>query len=270
MPARLSFDNPNAKISSLSCGSRHSLALTANGEVYSWGYQGALGIEGKNEAGSPVRIPQEYFQNEKILSVSAADDFSIALGEKGNLYAWGDGLLSLPDFNVESNVPVQSKLVEDLVSKRHAKITKITAIDQFIILLLDNGRLYSFGKSKAGVFGARQNPLVLSDVDLKSFAKTYDELYKNEKIVDFEASSDALIFRTETDKVFYNGMFDKYQPTPFPGNYTAKSIWATTSSVGIITPDNKLFYVNDRIIDDSEVVCSKSRLYECEDENFGR
>ena len=105
-------------------------------------------------------------------------------------------MIGLPDFNIQSNTPVKSKLVEDLVSKRHAKIQKITAIDEFIILLLDNGRLYSFGKSKAGVFGARRNPLVLSDVDLKSFAKTYDELYKNEKIVDFEASSDALIFRT--------------------------------------------------------------------------
>ena len=97
----------------------------------------------------------------------------------------------------------------------------------------------------------------MSDVRLTSFAKTYDALYKNEKIVDFEASSDALIFRTETDKVFYNGMFDKYQPTPFPGDYQAKSIWATASSVGIITSENKVVYLNDRIIDDSEVVCPK-------------
>ena len=105
---------------------------------------------------------------------------------------------------------------------------------------------------------------------MKTFAKTYDSLYKNEKIVDFEASSKSLIFRTETDKVFYNGMYAKYQPTPFPGDYQAKSIWATDSSVGIVTKDNKLFYLNDRIIDDSELICQNSRLFECEDPAFER
>lgn len=103
------------------------------------------------------------------------------------------------------------------------------------MLLLDNGRLYGFGKNKAGVFGARTNPLVMSDLELRTFARTYDELYKNEKIVDFEVSSTSLIFRTETDRVFYNGMYDKYQPTPFPIDVKAKKIFATDSSVGVVT-----------------------------------
>jgi hypothetical protein len=56
----------------------------------------------------------------------------------------------------------------------------------------------------------------LSDLKLSSFAKTHDELYKGEKIVDFESSSNSLIFRTESDKIFYTGMNVKFQPTPFP------------------------------------------------------
>ena len=111
----------------------------------------------------------------------------------------------------------------------------MVAIDKFILLLLDNGRIYGFGKNKAGVFGARTNPLVMSDLELSSFARTYDELYKNEKIVDFEASSTALIFRTETDRVFYNGMYDKYQPTEFPVEVKPRQIFATDSSVGVIS-----------------------------------
>jgi hypothetical protein len=69
--------------------------------------------------------------------------------------------------------------------KRHAKINKFATIDSFIILLLDNGRLYCRGINNGGVFGARTNPLVLSDLKLTSFAKTHDELFKGEKIVDF-------------------------------------------------------------------------------------
>lgn len=38
LPRRLSFNNPSAKISSISCGTRHSVAVTEDGSVYSWGY----------------------------------------------------------------------------------------------------------------------------------------------------------------------------------------------------------------------------------------
>jgi hypothetical protein len=65
-----------------------------------------------------------------------------------------------------------------------------------LILLLDNGRLYCRGNNNGGIFGARTNPLVMSDLNLSTFAKTHDELYKNEKIIDAEASSNSIIFRT--------------------------------------------------------------------------
>ena len=263
LPRRLAFDNPNSQITSISCGNRHSCALTSDGAVYSWGYTPALGIEGENKSGSPVRISQEYFNNNKIVGVSAANDFSVALCEQGHFYAWGEGLGLLSEFGVSSLTPQPSKMVADLVGKRHAKIKKFTAINRFILLLLDNGRLYCFGRNKAGVFGARQNPLVMSDLWLETFAKTHDALYKNEKIVDFEASNGSLIFRTETDRIFYNGMYDKYQPTPFPHNVNAKSIFATECSVGVVSSDNKLFFLNDRMIDDSECIDPKSRLFEC-------
>lgn len=63
-------------------------------------------------------------------------------------------------------------------------------------------------------------------------------------------------------------MFDKYQPAPFPHNIEAKQIFATESSVGIVGTDNKLYFVNDRIIEDSECLCQNHRLFECEDSNL--
>lgn len=39
-------------------------------------------------------------------------------------------------------------------------------------------------------------------------------------------------------------------PTPFPSKVQAKSIWATTDSVGIIGEDNKIYFLNDPIVDD--------------------
>jgi hypothetical protein len=115
--------------------------------------------------------------------------------------------------------------------------------------LLSNGRIYCRGYNNGGVFGARQNHLVLSDLKLNSFTKTYDELYKGEKIVDFEASSNSLIFRTESDRIFYTGMNVVFQPTPFPLDQGVKKMFATESSVGVIAEDNKFYFLNEKLVD---------------------
>lgn len=199
------------------------------------------------------------------MSVAAADDFSVALCDQGHVYSWGFGLNYMKGWAPFSDTPAIAEPVAELLNKRHSKIKKMAAVDRFVMLLLDNGRLYSYGNNKAGVFGARTNPLVLSDLVLTSFFRTYDALYKNEKIVDFEVSAGALIFRTETDRIFYNGMFDKFQPTPFPVDVKAKKIFATESSVGVITEEGKLYFLNDKIIEDAECIDSKNRVFYCED-----
>lgn len=202
-----------------------------------------------------------------MVGVAAARDFSVALCDHGHFYAWGKGLQALPGWGEASVTPKPVEEVHELLEKRHAKIKKFTAIDRFILLLLDNGRLYCRGVNNGGVFGARTNPLVMSDLKLSSFAKTHDELFKGEKIVDFEASSNSLIFRTESDRIFYSGMNVKFQPTPFPSDVQGK-IFATESSVGIIAKDGKVYYLNEKLIDDSDFVCQKNRLFVSEDPNL--
>jgi len=60
-----------------------------------------------------------------------------------------------------------------------------------------------------------------------------------------------LIFRTESGRIFFNGMFYAWQPTPFPIEVQAKSIFATDSSVGVVADNGKVYYLNERIIEDS-------------------
>ena len=84
--------------------------------------------------------------------------------DQGHFYSWGSGLSNLYGWGYDGSIPKPSKVVADLLSKRHSKIKKFTAINRFIILLLDNGRLYCFGTNNGGVFGARSNPLVMSDL----------------------------------------------------------------------------------------------------------
>ena len=126
-----------------------------------------------------------------------------------------------------------------------------------MLVLLSDGRIYCRGQNQGGVFGARQNPKVLSDIMLRRFAKTHDEHYKGEKIVDFECGSNSLIFRTESNQVFHNGMGYAWTPTPFPIDVSPKRIFAGADCVGVLAEDGKLYYLNEKIIDDSELVNQK-------------
>ena len=79
------LDNKN--IISLAAGDAHTLALSASGNVYGWGWNedGQLGIGDKKNRTSIVPIENLP----AIISISAGYTYSIALAENGSVYAWG-------------------------------------------------------------------------------------------------------------------------------------------------------------------------------------
>ncbi|CAM5999462.1 unnamed protein product [Sphagnum balticum] len=83
-----------------------------------------------------------------------------------------------------------------------------------------------------------------------------------------QVSSNSLIFRTESGRIFYNGFYLKYQPTPFPLNVKARKIFASESTVGVISEDNHVYFLNEKIIDDSDFADNKNRVYVVEDDKF--
>jgi alpha-tubulin suppressor-like RCC1 family protein len=87
-----------------------------------------LGVIGVAKNDIPILIPPESFQNQKVVRIQAARDFSVALTEQNKLYVWGYGLSRIPKWEQQSLTPVISSEVEQLVHKRHAKIKKFFAI----------------------------------------------------------------------------------------------------------------------------------------------
>jgi len=95
----------------MACGGMHSLALTKDGEVYSWGVndQGALGRDTKWEA--PIKdadasdsededvdinpkestpgLVEGFPEGINIVQVAAGDSISVAVTDEGFVYAWG-------------------------------------------------------------------------------------------------------------------------------------------------------------------------------------
>ncbi len=77
----------------VSCGASHSLALTDNGEVYSWGaYRDASGLVGFNTAEKRQMQAQrvDFPAGVKIVQLAAGESHSLALDSDGHVWYWGD------------------------------------------------------------------------------------------------------------------------------------------------------------------------------------
>ena len=76
----------------ISAGSVHSLALTADGAVWSWG-NGGCGELGHGDAQNqwqPKKI--EAFAGQRVVAVSAGDyAHSLAITADGAVWSWGQG-----------------------------------------------------------------------------------------------------------------------------------------------------------------------------------
>ena len=75
----------------MSAGEHHSLALTADGAVWSWGW-GAFGRLGHGHTQSQL-LPKkvEAFAGQRVVAVSAAQYHSLAVTADGAVFTWGEG-----------------------------------------------------------------------------------------------------------------------------------------------------------------------------------
>ena len=73
-------------------GGEQSLALTADGAVWSWGY-GGYGQLGHGDEQQQLLLPKkvEAFTGQRVVAVSAGYAHNIALTADGAVWSWGDG-----------------------------------------------------------------------------------------------------------------------------------------------------------------------------------
>ncbi|KAF2078186.1 hypothetical protein CYY_000476 [Polysphondylium violaceum] len=104
----------NKNIVQVSCGGNHSLAISNNGDLYSWGSNpnGQLGHSDTNQYKAPKGIKTfsllKACNGDTPVQVSSGIDFSFALSDHGLVYAWGLG--------IEGQLANGSMSVEDLSS----------------------------------------------------------------------------------------------------------------------------------------------------------
>eukprot|EP00753_Platysulcus_tardus_P020841 PLAT8430.2.p1 GENE.PLAT8430.2~~PLAT8430.2.p1 ORF type:complete len:949 (-),score=328.86 PLAT8430.2:60-2840(-) len=79
------------EVSSISCGKAHCAALTATGDLFTWGSRrlGRLGLSDviTGHVATPTFV--QALERQRIVSMSAGDAHTVALCEDGKLFGWG-------------------------------------------------------------------------------------------------------------------------------------------------------------------------------------
>ncbi|PAV84457.1 hypothetical protein WR25_18282 isoform E [Diploscapter pachys] len=148
------------KVVAIACGSRHTLAVSDKGELFSFGLNsdGQLGTGRAANESSPRIVP---LHNRFVKSVACGHNNSMALTESGDVYVWGynsNGELGLGHLT-NQHCPI----LLDSLSKK-AAIRKIACGYAHSLALSDDGILYAWGtNTSCGILEgkmARKNVLV--------------------------------------------------------------------------------------------------------------
>ncbi|KAF0682697.1 Aste57867_25215 [Aphanomyces stellatus] len=217
----------------ISCGSRHTLALTADGEVFSWGWgqMGQLGHENHKNLNLPTKI--QFFADHKIkvAFISAGGCHSGAITDKGQVYMWGEahwGQLGLSaDFKeLHQATPVLCKVLpanstDKIISLScggtHTVALSGTSIKPYISMISptcvpEQGHVYTWGRRDNGQLGLGRKWLHLEiETDgASSFTPTRIDpaQFGNEKVVQVSAGAFHTAAVTETGAVFTWGKED--------------------------------------------------------------
>ncbi|XP_017695564.1 PREDICTED: E3 ubiquitin-protein ligase HERC2-like, partial [Lepidothrix coronata] len=133
------------KVIDVSCGSgdAQTLAVTENGQVWSWGDgdYGKLGRGGSDGCKTPKLI--EKLQDLDIVKVRCGSQFSIALTKDGQVYTWGKGDSQRLGHGTEEHVRYP-KLLEGLKGK---KVIDVAAGSTHCLALTEDSEVHSWGSN---------------------------------------------------------------------------------------------------------------------------
>lgn len=143
IPTILPFFN-DKKIKKIKCGTIHTLVLTADNKLYTWGCNDeyALGRDGDES------IPMEVDIDEEIVDITGGASISACLTKKGGLYIWGTFRNSSGVFGIDKFTRIQ-KTPKKLKSNLSGfKFTDIDSGSNFICLLSQTKNIWTFGSNE--------------------------------------------------------------------------------------------------------------------------
>ncbi len=152
------LNDAKAKVTQVSVGSRHMLALTTEGKVWSWG-NGEYGRcgNGKNEQPKPEVI--SLLEGKRVVQVASGTMHNLALTDSGHVWVWGKndagqlgvGGSVLMDLNTMEEYPLLLEIDErdngpEISRQFVGKIASVACGGNHSLALSKEGRVFQWGQ----------------------------------------------------------------------------------------------------------------------------
>jgi hypothetical protein len=162
-PALVALPGQIGAITQVAAGGYHSLALTASGQLYAfgWNFYGQVGNETTN--GKDTANPNPAFvtlpaQVGAVTHIAAGAYHSVASTAGGQLYACGGNqtgqLGTATNNNTDKANPVPAQVA---LAGRVGSIAQIAGGDDDSLVVTSSGQLFSFGENNFGQLGRETN-----------------------------------------------------------------------------------------------------------------
>ncbi|KMQ90034.1 rcc1 and btb domain-containing protein 1 [Lasius niger] len=139
-------------IKTFACNSCFILALTEEGEVYSWGFNKKRGSDHAlltfMRASTPTRVAD--LSEKRIVDIACGSDHFLALTSDGRVYAWGknkSGQIGNGFYTYSDDYSSPTQVKHELEGK---KIVHIACGSMFNMGVTDKGKLYGWGDNESG------------------------------------------------------------------------------------------------------------------------
>ena len=165
-PTRLPSTLGGERAVSVSAAVYHSLALTADGAVWSWGEGnfGRLGHGDQQDQLQPKKI--EAFAGQRVVAVSAGAYHSLALTADSAVWSWGAGFFGKLGQG-DQQAQWQPKKIEALAGQR---VVAVSAGGFHCLALTADSAVWSWGKGGDGQLGHSDEQMQLLPKKIETFA----------------------------------------------------------------------------------------------------
>ena len=138
------------RVVAVSAGDAHSLAISADGAVWSWGFgaSGKLGHGDQHTQLLPKKI--DAFAGQRVVAVSAGGGHSLAVTADGSLWSWGNGACGRLGHGDEQQRQLLPKKVEAFAGQR---VVAVSAGVAHSIALAAEIAVFTWGQSGTGCLG---------------------------------------------------------------------------------------------------------------------
>lgn len=148
----------------VAAGDRFSLALSSEGNLYSWGDNalGQLGDGTNNSRNLPGPVSTQDFGGLTFSAIAAGTDFAVAIRVDGTLFSWG--------YNNQGQLGVGSTTDKSSPTQVNTALTfsQVAAGGNFAVALTADGKAYAWGYNLHGQLGDNTTTRRTSPVEVQT------------------------------------------------------------------------------------------------------